>query len=116
VRDYTAGITRREVAQRLGFRFTTVPRLSVQEGIDAVRRLFPRLVFDRRQCAKLLQALAEYQKVWDARGKTFRDAPMHSWASHYADALRTFSVGYRERHPKPPGWRPTPSKTTWNLW
>ena len=109
VRDYTAGITRREVARRLGFNFTTVPRLSVQEGIDAVRRMFPRLVFDRRRCAKLLEALGAYQKVWDARGKTFRDAPMHSWASHYADALRTFAIGYRERQAKPPGWRPKPA-------
>lgn len=33
---------------------------------------------------------------WDAKGKTFRGAPLHSWASHYADALRTFAVGYRE--------------------
>lgn len=97
VRDFSVGVSRRDVAARLGTRFTTVPRSSVAEGIDAVRRLFPRLVFDRRQCAKLLQALGEYQKVWDARGKVFRDAPLHSWASHYADALRTFVVGYRER-------------------
>ena len=94
VRDYTAGVSRREVAQRLGVRFTTVPRRSVAEGVDAVRRLFPRLVFDRRRCARLLHALGEYQKIWDAKGKTFRDAPLHSWASHYADALRTFAMGH----------------------
>lgn len=106
VRDLSVGISRRDVAARLGTRFTTVPRCSVAEGIDAVRRLFPRLVFDRRKCAKLLQALGEYQKVWDAKGKTFRDAPLHSWASHYADALRTFALGYRERREaagRPPG-------------
>jgi hypothetical protein len=34
-----------------------VPRLGVQEGIDAVRRLFGQLLFDRRKCARLLQAL-----------------------------------------------------------
>jgi hypothetical protein len=106
VRDLSVGISRRDVAAKLGTRFTTVPRCSVAEGIDAVRRLFPRLVFDRRKCAKLLQALGEYQKVWDAKGKVFRDAPLHSWASHYADALRTFALGYRERRestPRPPG-------------
>ncbi len=106
VRDLSVGVSRRDVAARLGTRFTTVPRSGVAEGIDAARRLFPRLVFDRRRCAKLLQALAEYQKVWDPKGKTFRDAPLHSWASHYADAMRTFALGYREprdpdqRHPK----------------
>jgi hypothetical protein len=34
-----------------------VPRLGVQEGIDAVRRLCGQLIFDRRKCARLLQAL-----------------------------------------------------------
>jgi hypothetical protein len=107
VRDYTVGVTRREIAQRLGFRFDVAARLSVAEGVDAVRRLFPRFVFDRRQCARLLQALAEYQKVWDAKGKTFRDAPMHNWASHYADAVRTFAVGHRE-HRGPRAHDPRP--------
>jgi len=114
VRDLSVGISRREVAAKLGTRFTTVARGSVAEGIDAVRRLFPRLVFDRRQCAKLLQALGEYQKVWDARGKVFRDAPLHSWASHYADALRTFALGYRERR-ESSRRAPKPARTNWNL-
>jgi hypothetical protein len=61
-----------------------------------VRRLFGRLRFDRRRCAKLLEALGGYQKVWDARGKTFRDKPLHSWHSHYADALRVLATAYRE--------------------
>jgi hypothetical protein len=36
--------------------------------------------------------------------------------SHYADALRTFAVGYRERHPRPSGWRPKPSQTQFDAY
>jgi hypothetical protein len=70
--------------------------VETEEGVDAVRRMFGRLRFDRRKCGKLLEALAEYQKVWDPRGKTYRNTPLHSWSSHYSDALRTFAVGFRE--------------------
>jgi phage terminase large subunit len=94
--NVASGQSPKEVAARLGVRFRVVPKTDVQWGIDAVRRLFPRLRFDRRRCAKLLEALAGYEKQWDPRGKVFRDRPLHSWHSHYADALRTFAVGYRE--------------------
>ena len=36
-------------------------------------------------------------ETWDPRGKGFRPNPAHTWASHYADALRTFAVGYDDR-------------------
>ena len=94
--EFGSGQTPLEVARRLGVAFRVAPKLDVQTGIDSVRRLFARLRFDRRRCAKLLEALGGYQKVWDARGKVFRDKPLHSWHSHYADALRVLATGYRE--------------------
>jgi phage terminase large subunit len=94
--EFGSGQTPKEVAARLGVHFRVAPRLDVQAGIDAVRRLFPRLRFDRRRCAKLLEALGGYQKVWDATGKVFRDKPLHSWHSHFADAMRVLATGYRE--------------------
>jgi phage terminase large subunit len=90
--EFGSGQTPREIAANLGVHFTVVPRLDVQSGIDAVRRLFSRLRFDRRRCAKLLEAVAGYQKVWDAQGKMFKDKPLHSWHSHYADALRVLAT------------------------
>lgn len=93
--EFGSGQTPKEVAARLGVHFRVAPRLDVQTGIDAVRRLFGRLRFDRRRCSKLLEALAGYEKIWDAKGKVFRDKPLHSWHSHYADALRVLATGYR---------------------
>jgi hypothetical protein len=94
--EFGSGQTPKEVARRLGVNFRVAPKLEVQSGIDSVRRLFGRLRFDRRRTAKLLEALGGYQKVWDAKGKTFRDKPLHSWHSHFADALRVLATAYRE--------------------
>jgi hypothetical protein len=93
--EFGSGQTPKEVAARLGVHFRVAPKLDVQSGIDAVRRLFGRLRFDRRRGAKLLEALAGYSKIWDATGKVFRDKPLHSWHSHYADALRVLATAYR---------------------
>ena len=102
-REKGSGKTYVDVARELGVRLKVVPRApNLLEGIGAVRALFPRLVFDRRGCARLLEALGAYTKTWDPRGKVFRPSPAHTWASHYADALRTFAVGYRDRDAEPP--------------
>jgi hypothetical protein len=101
-RDLTAtdsagrAATRADVARRLGVDFRIVPRVSnVQDAIDAVRRLFPRLKFDRRKCSRLLEALGHYQRQWDPRTKAFTPKPAHTWASHYADSLACFARGYK---------------------
>ena len=85
------------VAGRLGVKFTAAPKLSLAEGLDATRRLFPRLKFDQRQCGRLLEAVSEYRRTWDPERKLHSDKPLHNWCSHFVDALRTFAVAYRDR-------------------
>jgi len=43
-----------------------------------------------------LNSLANYQYVWDERYDTFRQNPLHNWASNGADAFRMFAQGYEE--------------------
>jgi len=43
-----------------------------------------------------MSALASYQKEWDEERKVFKTSPLHNWASHGADAMRTFGVGHRK--------------------
>lgn len=105
-----AALSRWSVAAKLGVRFQVAPRLLLPEGLDAVRRLFGSLRFESRRAAKMIDALAQYQRRWDAAAKVYSEKPLHSWASHYADSLRTYATGYTPRRPKPPGWRPAPSK------
>jgi phage terminase large subunit len=95
--DLGSGKTLAQTAAGLGVRFQVVPRGDLLQGIDQVRAVFPRLVFDRRRCARLIEALGAYTKTWDAKGKVFRPNPAHTWASHFADMLRTFAMGFRDR-------------------
>ena len=98
VREFTTGTSRLEAARRLGVRMTMVPRPATKdEAIDATRRLLVRLKVDRRRGARLLEALAAYERQWDPKGKTFKDRPLHNWASHAVDALGTFALGWRDR-------------------
>jgi len=111
-RNDTTGTDRLAVARKLGVNFTVVPRVSrVEERIDVVRRKFPMLKFDARGAAPLLEALQHYRRRWNDRLKTFDPEPVHDKYSHLADALGTLLSGWRSSAMKPPGWRPTPTKT-----
>lgn len=72
-----------------------VPELSVQDGIQAVRLMFPRCWFDVAT-EEGLETLAQYQREYDEEKKAFRDKPRHDWTSHTADAFRMLAVAWRE--------------------
>jgi phage terminase large subunit len=76
-------------------RFVIVPRLDVQEGIQAARATFPKCFFDAEKCDAGLQALRHYHREWDDEAKKFRDSPEHDWSSHAADAFRYLSLSWR---------------------
>ena len=42
---------------------------------------------------KAIEYLKAYQKKWDEHNQCFRNKPLHSYASHCADAFRTGIVG-----------------------
>jgi len=73
-----------------------VPKLSIDEGIAAVRKIFPRCYFDREKCMDGLKALRQYRREWDDIRKTFYERPYHDWASDPADAFRYLAVGMFE--------------------
>jgi hypothetical protein len=69
-----------------------VPKLPVQDGINAVRSRFSRYHFDEGNCEHALKMLEMYHRKWDKRRNTFIKQPVHDWTSHCADALRTEGV------------------------
>lgn len=93
------GKSRLETLRSLGIDATIVPQHNVQDGINAVRRMLPSCYIDEKRCARGIEAIKAYRKEWDDRNKLWRDKPLHDWASHGADALRTFAVGFNETHP-----------------
>jgi len=74
----------------------------IGDGIDMVRQALPRCRFDRTRCGETkpgegrggLLSLAAYQKQWNELTDTWRDHPLHNWASNGADAFRQFAQGY----------------------
>jgi phage terminase large subunit len=50
-----------EIARSAGCRVRIVPKLSIADGINAVRTLFPVMWFDRERCADGVQALRHYR-------------------------------------------------------
>ncbi len=99
VTDYTADASRLEILEELGFRnkITVAPKLLVDDGIQAVRSILPRCVFDSEKTEKGLDALRLYHREWDANSKQFHKQPKHDWTSHAADAFRYLAIGLDER-------------------
>jgi len=65
-----------------------VPRLPIEDGIDAVRRMFKSVWIDENNCERGINALTSYHKDYDAKNETYRRQPKHDWASNGADAFR----------------------------
>lgn len=94
VRELGTGKSRIEVARSLGITFRVARNLPVNDGIQAVRNMFPRFYFDEQKCKQGLEALHSYRKEWDDKRQEFKPHPLHDWSSHAADALRYFAVGF----------------------
>lgn len=100
-----------EIARNAGWRVRIVPRLTVADGINATRTLFPVMWFDKSKCSDGLQNLRRYRYDVDAEGRFSRN-PLHDDASHGADALRYCAVAMQEQKrasykspPRPKPWR-----------
>lgn len=84
-----------ELMRASGFRTHIVPMLSVSDGINAARTIFPQCWFDGEKCADGLQALRHYRYGEIATTGVPTREPLHDENSHSADAFRYFSVGIR---------------------
>ena len=80
----------------LGVRPTVVPKLSVQDGIEAVRGLIPRCYFDRGNVSDGLKHLRHYHRQFNDRTGDWKDKPNHDKSSHACDAFRYLAVGLRD--------------------
>ena len=95
VREMGTGRSRQEVLEGLiKQRVTIVPRQSVEDGIQAVRTLLPRMYFDETKTEDGFEALALYRSEYNEQKRIY--VPVHDWTSHDADAMRTFALGLRD--------------------
>jgi hypothetical protein len=110
VRELGTGRSRLEVLREAGLDCTVLPRLSVDDGIQAVRRLLPRCWFNNPQVKQGLDCLRNYRRDYDEKRNVFFDKPLHDWASHGSDAFRYLAMGIDTNTT----WnKPLPIKTNW---
>jgi hypothetical protein len=96
VKELGTGKSRLETLDNLGIRPVEIaPKLNVDDGIQAVRSMLDRCWFDESNCNRGIEALRQYQRDFDEKGRTWRGRPRHDWTSHGADAMRYLAVGYR---------------------
>lgn len=100
VREMSTGKSRKEVLMDAGLEIHVAPKLSVADGIQAVRRILPRCWFDKEGTKEGLSAIRNYRRQFDEKRNVFFDTPLHDWASHYADSFRYLAIGLNEVDPE----------------
>ncbi len=85
-----------ELMRAMGLPVQIVPRLSVADGINALRTLFPVIWWDQAKCADGLNCLRRYRYDKDPDTGQLSRNPLHDDASHGADAARYMAVAVRQ--------------------
>lgn len=96
VRELGTGKSRMEVLQDAGLEITVAPRMAVDDGIQAVRRILPRCWFNVPKVNIGLNCLKNYRRAYDEKRKIFYERPLHDWSSHGSDAFRYLAIGLDE--------------------
>jgi phage terminase large subunit len=110
--EWGAGQTRMMAANDLGLHpYHVIKKMSVKDGIDAVRRMLPRCYFDVSKIEEKkhsvsgkprsgMECLIEYRKEYDETNKCYKDTPLHNWASNGADSFRYGALALRDVAPQ----------------
>ena len=96
-RELGTGKSIQELLQGMERKVRIAPKLSVDQGIQAVRTMLPRIWFDEKKCERGIAALRQYRAEYDEERKVLSNRPLHDWTSHGCDAMRYFAVSWREK-------------------
>lgn len=90
--SFSTGMTRLDTAHNMGIDFIIAPKLSILDGIEAVRSLLPRCYFEEHKCSDLINKLNMYHQEWDEKRQDYKNRPAHGFESHAADAMRMLAT------------------------
>lgn len=95
------GKTRKALAEAMGVKFTTVPRIRVKEdSIEQGRRLLNVSYFDSEHAGHGVARLENYRKRWNKQMGQFTSDPLEDGNEHGADAYQGAAMG--DKPEKPP--------------
>lgn len=88
----------REKVRNEGWRvqIDVAPKLSIVDGIEAVRRIIPKMWVDA-ECEYLIKCFQRYTKEWDAKLSAWKKTEVHDEWSHGAAALRYMATHSAEQ-------------------
>jgi hypothetical protein len=98
VRELGTGKSRLEMLEEAGLEIKIAPRMSLDDGIQAVRRMLPRCWFNMPKVETGLNCLRNYRRDYDEKRKIFYERPLHDWSSHGSDSFRYLALGLDEGH------------------
>lgn len=73
-----------------------IPRMDLQDGIEAARQVLKHCWFDEEATYDGLEHLRAYSRTWDEKTSSFKDRPNHDAHSHAADAFRYLALASGE--------------------
>jgi hypothetical protein len=82
VKEFGSGLTRIEKARTLGIPFQVAPKVSIMDGVEAVRSAFSKIYIDEVKCSSLLRSLMNYRQEYDHKRKVYLPHPLHDQFSH----------------------------------
>ena len=71
VKELGTGMTRLEQARKKGIKFKITPNIRVENGISALKMIFPKIWFEEEKCETLVSAMTQYRYKWDERNQYF---------------------------------------------
>lgn len=92
------GLSYEDQARAAGFKPEIIKsgsRGAPMQRIDAARKVFGVIYFDKEKCAAGLKSLTAYREHWDEE-KQVGMGPLHDWSSHDADAFGLMCIDYQE--------------------
>lgn len=93
-KELTSNKSVQDVLDGLNVRpLTILSQHHISDGINAARLTIPTCVFDAKKCKRGIDALKLYRFEFDDKLNTLKNAPVHDWTSHGADAFRYLCEG-----------------------
>jgi len=94
------GRSTQDIAANLGYYFQPVIKHAFDDGIEAGRAVFGRILINKESCKTYVSALSGYGKKKHAALSTdeetvYHDMPAKTWHRHMADAHRHMAIAYQ---------------------
>jgi hypothetical protein len=92
-RDFNTGKNTVDFMREMNESAFIVPRPSSKENaIEAMRRRLYICDFNKENTQRLIDCLSNYSKEFDDKMGTYKNRPVHNWASHGVDAFQTMTL------------------------